>query len=274
MLDRFHSVVVGVDGTEESFGALEQARCLLAPGGTLTAVIVCEERLAVHAGFGAPRAAAQLHAAASDAAVRAGELLADLPRAASRLVHGRPTECLLAEAAELEADLIAVGSHEHSRSAAIVLGSVASEILHRAPQSVLVARPRGDGPASIVVGVDGSSASLAALGIARELASAVGEELRVVAAQGGKTLDVDALADVAELEWDPAHPVAALAGGAHEARLVVVGSRGRHGLAALGSVSERVAHRARSSVLVVRGAAVAGAAAAARASGPRALPAR
>jgi nucleotide-binding universal stress UspA family protein len=33
---------------------------------------------------------------------------------------------------------------------------------------------------------------------------------------------------------------------------VVVGSRGLHGFPALGSVGERVAHRARSSVLVVR----------------------
>jgi nucleotide-binding universal stress UspA family protein len=35
--------------------------------------------------------------------------------------------------------------------------------------------------------------------------------------------------------------------------LVVLGSRGMHGVRALGSVSERVAHRAASSVLVVKG---------------------
>jgi len=45
---------------------------------------------------------------------------------------------------------------------------------------------------------------------------------------------------------------AALIETAHEADLVVVGSRGLHGLKALGSVSERVAHRANCSVLVVR----------------------
>jgi nucleotide-binding universal stress UspA family protein len=37
-----------------------------------------------------------------------------------------------------------------------------------------------------------------------------------------------------------------------DAALIVMGSRGRTGLAALGSVSERVAHRASCSVLVVR----------------------
>jgi nucleotide-binding universal stress UspA family protein len=36
------------------------------------------------------------------------------------------------------------------------------------------------------------------------------------------------------------------------AALIVMGSRGRTGLAALGSVSERVAHRAGCSVLIVR----------------------
>jgi nucleotide-binding universal stress UspA family protein len=42
------------------------------------------------------------------------------------------------------------------------------------------------------------------------------------------------------------------AAAAAEASLIVIGSRGRAGLAALGSVSERVAHHAGCSVLVVR----------------------
>jgi len=44
----------------------------------------------------------------------------------------------------------------------------------------------------------------------------------------------------------------ALVAAAAEADLVVVGSRGLHGLRALGSVSERVAHTASCSALVVR----------------------
>ena len=51
--------------------------------------------------------------------------------------------------------------------------------------------------------------------------------------------------------WDAAQPVPALVERSREADLVVVGSRGLHGLRALGSVSERVAHRADCSVLVV-----------------------
>jgi nucleotide-binding universal stress UspA family protein len=50
----------------------------------------------------------------------------------------------------------------------------------------------------------------------------------------------------------PEEPVAALVATAAGADLLVVGSRGLHGLKALGSVSERVAHQAHSSVLIVR----------------------
>lgn len=254
MSDRFHTAIVGIDGSEESFAALDQARRLLAPDGTLLALIVCEEHLAAQAGFDAPRIAAEMHKVAEDAETRARAFLADLPKAEVSLVHGRPTPCLLATAAQHQADLIAVGSHEHSRAAAIALGSVASEILHRAPQSVLVARKDGGGFRSIVAGVDGSRSSLAALGVARDLARDIDAPLRVIAADSGKPIHIDALVDVRDAEWVQAHPVDSLVAAAEEADLVVIGSRGLHGLASLGSVSERVAHRARCSVLVVRDA--------------------
>jgi nucleotide-binding universal stress UspA family protein len=54
--------------------------------------------------------------------------------------------------------------------------------------------------------------------------------------------------------WDPAHPVAALVERSRTVDLVVVGSRGLHGVRALGSVSERVAHEAHCTVLVVQDA--------------------
>jgi nucleotide-binding universal stress UspA family protein len=43
-----------------------------------------------------------------------------------------------------------------------------------------------------------------------------------------------------------------LTAASHDADLLVLGSRGLHGLKALGSVSERVAHRAECSTLIVR----------------------
>jgi nucleotide-binding universal stress UspA family protein len=55
-----------------------------------------------------------------------------------------------------------------------------------------------------------------------------------------------------EVESVDGHPVETLVTASMYADLLVVGSRGLHGLRALGSVSERVAHEAKSSVLVVR----------------------
>jgi Universal stress protein family len=68
----------------------------------------------------------------------------------------------------------------------------------------------------------------------------------------GKGVDSLALAEVPGLERRHGHPVEVLLAAADSADLVVLGSRGLHGLPALGSVSERVAHRATCSVLVVR----------------------
>jgi nucleotide-binding universal stress UspA family protein len=53
-------------------------------------------------------------------------------------------------------------------------------------------------------------------------------------------------------ELEARAPVDALVDAADDCDLLIVGSRGLHGLAALGSVAERVAHRARCPVLIVR----------------------
>jgi nucleotide-binding universal stress UspA family protein len=74
----------------------------------------------------------------------------------------------------------------------------------------------------------------------------------MVAAEDGKGVDSLALDEVPRLERRHGHPVEVLLAAADNADLVVLGSRGLHGLPALGSVSERVAHRATCSVLVVR----------------------
>ena len=120
---------------------------------------------------------------------------------------------------------------------------------------MLLARPRGGElwkPRRILVGIDGSEQSLVALATADELAERLGSAVTVLAATGGKPMEPDR--DWAERvgTWTPGSPVGALLDQSIHADLVVVGSRGLHGLSALGSVSERVAHRASCSVLVVR----------------------
>ena len=252
MLDSFNTIVVGVDGSEESLAALTQARRLLAPDGRLVAAVVGEERLAFQAGFDAPRLSTEIHEATRAALEEARVLVADVPGAEVRLAHGRPGACLLEVAKETGADLLAVGSHEHSRVAGILLGSVATEVLHEARPSVLLARLPGGTFGTVVAGVDGSKQSLTALGVARAQAEAQDAQIRAIAAEGGKPLDRDGLVQAQGLEWDSGDPVTALVAASETADLLVVGSRGLHGLGSLGSVSERVAHRAYCSVLVVR----------------------
>ena len=76
--------------------------------------------------------------------------------------------------------------------------------------------------------------------------------MHALAAQGGEPLDSGGLAQIDRLGWDRREPVAALVAASKKADLLVVGARGLHGMRALGSVSERVAHRAHCSVLVLR----------------------
>ena len=60
-----------------------------------------------------------------------------------------------------------------------------------------------------------------------------------------------ARAAVPHLTKDDRDPVDALVAAGADSDIVVVGSRGLHGIRSLGSVSERAAHKSPSSVLVV-----------------------
>jgi nucleotide-binding universal stress UspA family protein len=120
---------------------------------------------------------------------------------------------------------------------------------------VLIARPpRGWKcfPSSLAVGIDGSTHSRKALSAALDVAHRLDVPLRLIAATGGKPVQLNGLRDEGHVEWDERKPLDALLAASHECDLVFVGSRGLHGISALGSVSERLAHRAPSSVLVVR----------------------
>ena len=178
--------------------------------------------------------------------------------ATQTVVAGTPWD-VLAEASSTPGTLLCVGSHGIGRLRGIVLGSTATEVVHYGPSSVLIGRPAGpDFPRTVVVGVDGSPGSAAAFAVASELARRCGSRLWPITAYGGGQIDRDAArAIVGERHEELAdHPATALVAAAAEADLVVVGSRGLRGMKALGSISERVAHQARCSVLSVRGAAM------------------
>jgi nucleotide-binding universal stress UspA family protein len=181
-------------------------------------------------------------------------------RVETRVLEGPVLPTLLGALTDERATLAVVGRHGHSRLAGIVLGSAMTTVLHDAPCAVLVAggdRQEERFPRSIVVGYDGSAQADEAVRVATDVAHRTEAPLEAVCARGGKEVDLEALqarlteiAPGVGLTVEDKEPVAALV--AAEADLVVVGSRGLHGMKALGSVSERVAHKADGSVLVVR----------------------
>jgi nucleotide-binding universal stress UspA family protein len=253
----FERILCGVDGRPESVEAVRQVALLAPPGSVLLLAGVTQPIGAVPSGFGAVAAPLlgtkrELEEALEHAAAEIPGMMHEVE---VRALQGAVIPTLLRAAEHEGATLVAVGIHGRSRMAGIALGSVTTAMLHDAPASIYVARRRGPEPwpRSIVVAVDGSAPALAAAEAARELAGRLDVELRGVCASGGKDVDrATARAQLggAPLVEDVRHPVKAITDA--DAGLIVIGSRGLHGVHSLGSVSERVAHQARSSVLVVR----------------------
>lgn len=250
----FARVLVGVDGSDAARGAAVQAARLVDPDGELELLAaVYSIEASVQGWTTEERLRDALETEGRPALDAAAKLVG--PRATTRLVHGPPKQTILGEVERDGASLVALGSHDHSRLSEIVVGGVCGPVLHEAPCSVLIARPAWVArlfPLSVVVGVDGSPASLAALAVARGLGARYGVPTRTILARDGNADIVHAELQAPDLEIVDGPPVDALVDASRGSDLVIVGSRGLHGWRALGSVSERVAHRAASSVLVVK----------------------
>jgi nucleotide-binding universal stress UspA family protein len=251
----FARILVGVDGTDWGFEALRQA-LLLAPeeDPVVHAVTVLDTAPAIHTGVHAGHFAELLANEADEARDAAETIMGSREGFSARVVRGKPVAVLRRERDELQATLLALGGRRSSRFLGIILGDTGTELVHDAACSVLLAYPADNGPwrpRKIVVGFDGSTYALAALRSAEEIAGAFGGSVEVITATGGKAIERDAAGTDWTETWDPAHPVTALVTRSRTVDLVVVGSRGVHGVRSLGSVSERVAHQAHCTVLVV-----------------------
>jgi nucleotide-binding universal stress UspA family protein len=132
---------------------------------------------------------------------------------------------------------------------------------------LLARRPPDDVPfpSSILAAIDGTSASAGVATTVARLACAHGARVSVVMPSDLRSSAHDrvgdAIASIKETtgaeplllgEQAPAHKAIVAAAATVDAALVVIGSRGLQGVHALGSVSERVAHEAPCSVLVLR----------------------
>lgn len=170
-------------------------------------------------------------------------------------------------AATADRDLLVLGDNPHARASGIFHRSVSAHALHESAVPVLIARSGSDDfPRSILIASDGSESSLAATAIAAAIARAHSAAVTMLTVDHTDNRDRrHALTEeAAELEricgvgpeivlrtGDPDAEIVAVARQL-EPSLLVLGSGGKHGLRALGSVSEKVAHKAPCSVLVAR----------------------
>jgi len=259
----FGRIVCGIDGGRSSALAAEQAIALSGPGTALVFVCVREER-----GAGASHLSTITTARAETAVASAVATARDagVDAAAEILAGHDPASVLVDEASR--SDLLVVASHGSSRASGIAFGSTASAALHRATVPVLVARrpPAGVAfPERILVASDGSDGAQRAVELTARVGHTLGAQVYVLSVGHGREGDPShvslELADptgalgrppTVVREWgDPSEHILAIAA-SEQVALVVMGSRGLTGLRALGSVSERVAHRAPCSVLVAR----------------------
>lgn len=254
----FATIVCGVDGSAEAAEAVRQAAILAPAEGHLALLGV------IHTGV-VESVASVMPAVTTEPERllrrRAWEALDDVSRdvpgkieVTTTLRTGPAAALLEVQALQIGADTIAVGSHGRGRLSGKLLGSVAAHVIHDAKRSVLVARsaPVATFPRTIVVGVDEFAPGLRALAVGRELSRRTGAKLRAVHIRHGSPLPPALQGLDLEHVRMSITPVEALIERASAEDLLVVGSGGKRGLRALGSVSEAVAHRAAGSVLIVR----------------------
>ncbi|MDQ5819607.1 MAG: universal stress protein [Actinomycetota bacterium] len=196
---------------------------------------------------------------------------------------GSPAAEIVAQAEELGAGLVVLGSRGLGAMRRVLMGSVSDSVVRHAPCPTLVVRGEPlTFPTKILLATDGSEEANLAASTAAELAKDTDSELHVIhvgqvvptflaateeepgrtVREARRTLDEQVQRIEAGHETEAqahlryggvAEEVVALAEDI-EAGLIAMGSRGRGGIrrALMGSVSERVVRHAHCAVLVVR----------------------
>jgi nucleotide-binding universal stress UspA family protein len=287
------AMIVGVDRSDTGLGAVQYAAELASRRKLPLRVMHAFQpaQYAFHAVVQGPLSV--------DAVLRktAERLLDDTKEVLSAVYPDLEVETVLEEGSETEmllresdgADSVVLGSRGVGGFADLVIGSTTLHVVSHARCPVIaVPAPTGGDEESrkgVVVGVDGSDVSEAAIEFAFEVAAVTQEPLRAVhvwhdPTRTGVGLLMPPVVDQAEVlreerlmlsrlmsgwrekfpEVDvqelvvPGHPISVLSAAAEEARLLVVGSHGRGSIRSLilGSVSHGVLHHASGAVAVVR----------------------
>lgn len=285
-------VIVGFDGSDHSSVAVDWAAAEAASRGarlTLLAAMVVPVS-GVGGRFGAvlsPDAVdAMLQSMRDQVDARVTEVSARHPglQVDARVVLGSPAFALVEESEG--ADLVVVGSRGLGGFTGLLVGSVGTQVAtHATCPAVVVRQEPAPSHDVVVVGVDGSELSLAALDFAFDIAERRGWRVRAVhawelptfdvlaAPVGPPPIDVDSIEEGEQLAFAESlaglrerHPgvaveervlrgptVRSLLGASTDAALIVLGTHGRGEFlgTVLGSVSQGVLHRATVPVAVI-----------------------
>jgi nucleotide-binding universal stress UspA family protein len=272
-------ILVGVDGGSESQVALRWAVDAAGARDRAVRVVYAYRDQAVQEqAFGAegyiPEPQVDRYRSDLDAAVDFVRDRLGYENGSGWLAGDTAANAILSEAPE--AELIVLGSRMHSKVGAVLLGSTATAVTAKAPCPVVVVRGiTATGP--VLVGTDGSAYSEAAVLFGFEEAARSGNPLAVVYCWQPLARQEVAIDDAEELlrnwlaeslapyrdkfpgvqvraEVVAGRPAAVLAERSSSSSMVVVGSRGRGGVAGLllGSVSQSLLHHATCPVAVVR----------------------
>src|SRR5688572_3394133 len=130
-------VIVGVDGSQESVDALELAISMATvTNSSLVAVFVRHLPAFIEASPALGEANAALDALAARLTATVETTLAGRRDVewSIEMREGDPASTLIAAAEEHGASLLVVGHRGHSQTASLLLGSVATRLVHHAPQ--------------------------------------------------------------------------------------------------------------------------------------------
>lgn len=283
-------IVVGVDWSDEAFAAAEQIGLLYRPDDVVLVhgVDLGMFQSPIVAGAVNLQGYNEFRQALIDAGHQAVErcrtlLPSDIPSIRTMCEVQHPAAFILDSAAAVKADLIAIGTHDHSRVTKVFAGSISHRILLHATVPTLIVKGKARPVASVLLAVEGLEDAIrlhtwltshpfknpVAVTILSVVPSLHMVDPHVMVGLEGwseqsKRHTEQVVNDTAQALTSPhfrvstmvhmGDPVTTLCEVGTSFDLMVIGSHGRKGLNRflLGSVSHGIVHRAGCSVLVVR----------------------